>query len=181
MGLVDAYRKIIGKFNLGKDFVVFRPYMSCTAKNFPLKVIEKVAVMLLLSELPLIATALEFFFARVDRLTGTYFVSVWSMLMIKESGMLYLSTLDTISWVNSSCASLKAPSGISNLAVVPLLRTKPIRRNKLCAQEDDSRSICPTYPGLFSSTCSNRYRNNVTAIAWCNDIFLNHSVDLISK
>ena len=45
-------------------------------KNFPLKVIEKVAVMLLLSELPLIATALEFFFARVDRLTGTYFVGV---------------------------------------------------------------------------------------------------------
>ena len=40
--------------------------------------------MLLLSELPLIATALEFFFARVD----------------------------------------------------------------LCAQEDDSRSVCPTYPGL---------------------------------
>ena len=35
-----------------------------------MKVIEKVAVMLLLSELPLIAPALEFFFARVDRLTG---------------------------------------------------------------------------------------------------------------
>ena len=50
--------------------------------------------------------------------------------------------------MNSSCASLKAPSGISNLAVVPLLRTKPIRRNKLCVQEDDSKSICPTYPGL---------------------------------
>ena len=122
--------------------------MSCIGKNVPLKVIEKVAVMLFLSELPLIVTALEFFFARDDRLTGTYCVGVWSMLMIKECGMLYLSTLDTISWVNSSCASLKAPSGISNLAVVPLLRTKPIRRNKLCAQEDDSRSICPTYPGL---------------------------------
>ena len=62
--------------------------------------------------------------------------------------MLYLSTLDTISLVNSSRASLKAPSGISNLAVVSLLRTKPIQQNKLCAQEDDSRSICPTYPGL---------------------------------
>ena len=122
--------------------------MSCIGKNFPLKVIEKVAAMLLLSELPLVATAFEFFFDRIERLTGTYFVGVWSMLMIKESGMLHLSNLDMISWMNSSCASLKAPSGISNLAVVPLLRTKPIRRNKLCAQEDDSRSICPTYPGL---------------------------------
>ena len=112
---------------------------AAMVKNFPLKVIEKVAVMLLLSELPLIATALEFFFARVDRLTGTYFVGVWSMLMIKESEMLYLSTLDTISLVNSSRSSLKAPPGISNLAIVPLLRTKPIRQNKLCAQEDHSR------------------------------------------
>ena len=104
--------------------------------------------MFLLSDLPLITTALEFFFARVDRLTGTYFVGVCSMLMIKESGMLCLSTLDTISWVNSSCASLKAPSGISNLTVAPLLRTKPVQRNKLCTKEDDSRSICPTYLGL---------------------------------
>ena len=123
-------------------------WAKCISKSFPLKVIEKLAVMLLLSELPLIVTALEFFLARVDWLTWTYFVGVRSMLMIKESGMLYLSTLDIISWVNSRCTSLKVQSGISTLAVVLLLQTKPIRQNKLCTQEDDSRSICPTYLGL---------------------------------
>ena len=40
------------------------------------------------------------------------------------------------------------PSSISNLAIVPLLRTKPMRRNTLCAQENDSKSVCPAYPGL---------------------------------
>ena len=99
--------------------------------------------------------------------------------------MLYLSTLDTISLVNSSRASLKAPSGISNLAVVSLLRTKPIQQNKLCAQEDDSRSICPTYPGLRDINALavlvaiNLEINYRDCLMQC--IFLNHSVDLISK
>ena len=157
--------------------------MSCIGKTFPRKLTEKVAVMLLLSELPWILTVLEFFFARVDLLTGTYFVRVWSMLMINESRMLHLSTLDTISWVNSNFASLKVPSGFSNLTVVPLLRMKPVQRNKLCAQEDDSRSICQTCPGLRDINTLAVFVGidlKIT-IAWCNDIFLNHSVDLIFK
>ena len=157
--------------------------MSCIGKTFPRKLTEKVAVMLLLSEPPLILTVLEFFFARADLLTGTYFVSVWSMLMIKESGMLYLSTLDTISWVNRSFASIKVPSGFSNLTVVPLQRMKPVRRNKLCAQEDDSRSICQTCPGLRDiNTLAVLVGIDLKiTIAWCNHIFLNDSVDLIFK
>ena len=39
-------------------------------------------------------------------------------------------------------------SAIWYLPVVALLRTKPIRRNKFCAQEDDSRSIYSIYLGL---------------------------------
>ena len=94
--------------------------MSCIGKKFPLKVIANVAVMLLLSEFPLIVAVLSHFFTRVDLLTGTYLVNIWPMLITNESSIWYLSTLDTISCVSSNCASLKAPSGTSSLDFVVL-------------------------------------------------------------
>ena len=67
--------------------------------------------------------------------------------LIRDLGMWNFSTLDIMSWWNRKVASFTAPYGISGIAVVALRRTKPILRNKLCAQCDDSMSILPTKCG----------------------------------
>ena len=59
--------------------------------------------------------------------------------MINEWGIPYFSTIVTVLWRYNNSASFLAPSGISTLPVVCIRFLKPILRNKLCTQCEESR------------------------------------------
>ena len=113
------------------------PYISWIGMKFPWNEMVNVAVIVLLSELLLIATVEEFFFVNDDCLTGTYwYVVVWSRLMISKCGMLNSSTLDITSCWNINFTFFNAPSRFSNFDVIAMRRRSSILWKKLWAQCD---------------------------------------------
>ena len=76
--LFTLSEKLSGKRNRGKLFSVLPPYISCIGRKLPSSLIEKVPVILLLSEAPEIVTQLLFFLASVLFPHGTSFSGVWS-------------------------------------------------------------------------------------------------------
>lgn len=107
----------------------------------------KVPVIERLFELPSIVTHVS----RVSFPTGTYFIGVWSMLMIKAGGMWCFSTMDTISCRNKNSISLRAPSGMSTLDDVFLLFTKFILSISFLPNARSPRQLDQQHKGTCSS------------------------------
>ena len=103
--------------------------------------IVKVPVILRVSDDPALETDLEFYFGIVWFIAGMYFKGVWSKSMINEWRISYFLTIVMMLRRYSNSASFLAPSGISTLPVVCIRFVKPILRNKLCAQCEESRSM----------------------------------------
>ena len=94
-----------------------------------------------LSSDPAIPVDFKPFLVKVWFALGVYFSFVWSRLKIRLSGILWLSTRDTISCKYKSWASFFAPLGISILPVIFMRFLEPILRKRFFSQDDESRSM----------------------------------------
>ena len=107
------------------------------------------AVIDILSSAPTIVTALVFFCARVLLPHWTIFNGVWSKLIIRESGIAFFSTFETISYRKRYSIFFGADSGKSTLVELFRRHENPILRNKLRAQYEESSLMSPTTFGYF--------------------------------
>ena len=117
--------------------------------------------MKLLSSDPTTSMDFEPFLAKVWFALGICFSFVWSGFKIRLSGILWLSTRDTISCNYKSWASFSAPSGTSILPIVFMHFLKPILRKRLFTRDDESRSMWSNIKYVSSyQNFSNGYHNN---------------------
>ena len=68
-------------------FDVYPPWMSLTGRKLPLKIIENVVIIILLSVEQAIDAVLFPFSAKVLLHPGTYLEGVWSKLMTRDGGI----------------------------------------------------------------------------------------------